>query len=68
MTAYEGVDTKTTVVYSPSDGSYKYRTVNTSTGEEITDYPHTNFEIVTFDTDNKLAKDRYDSIYELEIE
>ena len=67
MTAFEGVEVKTTVVYKPSDGTYEYKTVNISTGEELPDYPHTGFEIMTFDTDNKLAKDKFDKIYELEI-
>lgn len=64
---YENVPKKTLIEYNQSENKHRYKTINTSTGEEIKDFPNPTFQIKSIDQKNKVAKDSFDSIYEVEI-
>jgi hypothetical protein len=64
---YENIPKKTVVEYNAADNKHRYKTINTSTGEEIRDYPNPTFQIKNIDQKNKVARDSFDSIYEVEI-
>lgn len=66
-TKYENIPKKTVVEYNQAENKHRYKTVNTLTGQEIADYPNPTFQIKSIDQKNKVAKDSFDSIYELEI-
>jgi hypothetical protein len=67
MTKYENTNKKTMVEYRKSDGQARYKTINTDTGEELTDYPNPTFQLKGVDPDNKMAKDSFDTVYEVEV-
>lgn len=52
------------IVETTSDGSYKFRTFNKRTGEEIRDYPEPITKSLRFVEDQMLAKDEYGTQYE----
>lgn len=66
-TKYESRSTKTVVEYDRANEKYRYKTIDLSSGEEIPDYPNPTFEIRSIDLNNRVARDSFDSIYELEI-
>lgn len=64
---YENVPKKTIVEYNQAENKHRYKTINTVTGQEIIDYPNPTFQIKSIDEKNKVARDSFDSIYEVEI-
>ena len=64
---YENVPKKTVIEYDQTGNKHRYKTINTGTGEEIKDFPNPTFQIKNIDTKNKVAKDSFDSIYEVEV-
>ena len=64
---YENVAKKTLIEFDQAENKHRYKTVDTNTGEEIKDYPNPTFQIKSIDQKNKVAKDSFDSIYDVEI-
>ena len=65
-TKYENTPKKTVVEVNEGDGQYRFKTINTDTGNEILDYPNPTFKITTINKELNLAKDAFDKSYEIE--
>lgn len=64
---YETTPKKTVIELNKETDTYRYKTINTETGEEITDYPNPTFTIKSVDEQNMMARDSFDNIYDLQI-
>jgi len=66
-TKYENTPKKTIVEYFQKEDRYRYKTINSDTGEELSDYPNPSFKIQAFDIPNKVARDSFNTIYDLHV-
>lgn len=64
---YENVPKKTVVEYDQSKNTFRYKTLNTDTGEEILDYPNPTYKLRGKDFDTMSVRDEYNNIYELTL-